>query len=152
VTVLFPFPLETLLRHRRHLEEVLQRDLAVFNRSVEEEKQRLRDREKGREDLERDFARGGNFSAGDLLLFERSFRRQEERLREQRRRLDEAEALAAKKRDHLLEAVKRRRMLDRLKEKHRTAHRRSEIHRERDFMNEIAVNRFNRGLGPGALE
>jgi flagellar FliJ protein len=102
--------------------------------------------------LERDFVRGGRIVAGDLVLFERSFRRQEEQLREQRRRLDEVEVLAAKKRGHLLEAVKRRKMLDRLKEKHRAAQSRSEMHKERDFMNEIAVNRYSRGLGTGASE
>ena len=143
---MFHFPLQPLLNHRRHVEEELQKEMAVVQQQLDGERQRAdalcRSLVNHRQQLD-SMQRNGDH-AGNLLMMVRHLghlasevSRQEEMLRRAAQRVEE-------KRSDLIEAVKQRKVIEKLKEKAKQAYQDEASKKEMRLINEIAIGRYNR--------
>jgi flagellar FliJ protein len=140
------FTLQPLLNHRKFIEETLQKDLSLFKRLLADEKKKLKDYEKVRNGflVELRQKQRESITASENLLYFNFLVRLASDLDKQRDIVLEVEKKFDRKRDDLIEAMKNRKMLEKLKDKHLKAHSHKLIKNEQDFMNEAAINMFNR--------
>ena len=143
---MYRFSLQTVLNHRKHKEEALQKELSAKNAQVltaREELARLQslkmDNLSALQQKQRDGA-----SVSDIVLYDGYIRQISENLRDQSHRITKLMREFSEKRRELIEAVKQRKILDRLKEKEWAAYKRRLERKEQILMNEIAVSGFNR--------
>ena len=143
---MFQFPLQPLLNHRRHVEEKLQKEMAALQRQLDAERQRAdalcHSLVNHRQRLDSMQRSGDN--AGNLLMVVRHLAhlavevsRQEETLRCAAQHFEE-------KRSDLIEAVKQRKVMEKLEEKARQAYQDEVGKKEMRLINEIAIGRYNR--------
>jgi flagellar protein FliJ len=142
----FNFRLETVLQHRRRIEEDCQRKLAAALADLAIEKRGLagieNSREQGREEFQQKLK--SNMTASEMLLYQRYLDQLAFDIADQKRKVAAAAQLFEKRRTELVVALKKRKVLDKLKEKQATAAAKKGLKQERDFMNEIAVIRHAR--------
>ena len=142
----FNFKLETVLQHRRRTEEDCQRKLAAALADLAIEKRGLagieKSRDQGREEFQRKLK--SNMTASEMLLYQRYLERLAFDIADQKRLVAAAAQLFEKRRTELVAALKKRKVLDKLKEKQMTAAAKKGLKQERDFMNEMAVIRHAR--------
>lgn len=140
------FKLESLLRHRKHIEDVHQRELADAFKLLEGEKRALMrmvaNREHIEEDLKQKLEHG--LAAAEMLNFQKYLDRLALDITVQKARFSEAEKRFEQKRMALTEAVKDRKIMDKLKEKQLTAEAERMQKQDQGFMNEVAINRHLR--------
>ncbi|MBW1783274.1 MAG: flagellar export protein FliJ [Deltaproteobacteria bacterium] len=142
---MYHFSLETVLRHRKHIEETLQKefvrtkkDLFMANESVASLEE-IRER-KLRELQEK---QGSGATVSGIMLYDNYIRQLSIDIERQIKSVIELEDRLRQKRSELIEAMKRRKTLDRLKEKEWQAYRKEMERREQIAMSEIAVSGFN---------
>ena len=142
----FNFRLETVLQHRRRIEEDCQRKLAAAFADLAEEKRGLArieaTRDRYREELQQKLK--NNMTASDMLLFQRYFDQLAFDIADQKTKVAAAAQLFEKSRTELVAALKKRKVLDKLKEKQIAVAAKKELKQEQDFMNEVAVTRHAR--------
>jgi flagellar FliJ protein len=141
----FHFRFETLLIARRHAEECLQKEFSEAQRAVADELSALRKKKGVRRQClqeQRRKQREG-FRGPDMMLFEAYLQRLTCELDAQRKRLVHAERKAAQKRQAMIEAIKKRKMLEKLKEKEQESYHRTLAERERKFIDEAAARRHS---------
>ncbi len=142
---MFHFRFETLLTARRHAEECLQKELAEARRALVDEQSALKDKKSSRRQClqeQRRKQRQG-FRGPDMLLYQTYLQRLEHDIDVQQKRVASAERKAAQKRQTLIEAVKKRKILEKLKEKDQESHRRALAEAERKFIDEIAARNYS---------
>lgn len=140
------FRLETLLQHRKHLEDILQRELAAALAALEAERAALARIENARDRCRMQYEhrlREG-IAASDVLQHQKYFNALKRQFDTQKARLDDAEREHEKRRAALVEAVKKRKILEKLKQKAIVADIRRQLRRERFAMDEAAVQRHIR--------
>jgi flagellar FliJ protein len=142
----FSFRLETVLQHHRRIEEDCQRGLAAALADLTIEKRGLADiensRDKGREEFQQKLK--SNITASEMLLYQRYFDQLAFDIADRKRKVAAAVQVFEKRRTELVAALKKRKVLDKLKEKQMTAAVKKELKQEQDFMNEMAVIRYAR--------
>lgn len=140
------FRLEAVLQHRRRIEETCQRKLAAALAVLAAEQRLLAGLEASRdrqgEDLRLKLR--NHLTASDMLCFQRYIIRLADDIAGQQARVAAAAGEVALRRTDLVAALKRRQVLERLKEKQRMAAAGRERRREQDFTNEMAVTRYAR--------
>jgi len=145
------FALEPVLNYRKFLEEILQKELAILKKILTEEKKKLwcynKVKKKLLERLQQ--KRTENIAVPELLLYVGFIDRVSRDLEKQRKRLLEAEKKFDQKLKDLTEAMKKKKMLDKLKENWWLNYRQGLIKCELDYLNEVAINRFNRRVKAG---
>ena len=145
---MYQFNLESLLNHRKMLEEILQKELAVLNDSLLQEKGRMQSYKEEKiyitADLENNQKEGITIST-NLLYFD-YIKQLSEKIDKKRNTIHEIENSTSMKRRNLIEAVKKRKILDRLKEKGLKSYVKRLNKKEQDFLNEVAINSFNRKI------
>jgi flagellar FliJ protein len=142
------FRLEALLQHRRFVEEGLQRQLADFQRHWAEAEGRLQDLRRQREETRQ--RRQVHLEAAQIpaiLDCLRFLERQAELIRAQEQRVARLAAHLETKRAELLEAVKQRKMVDKLKARYLEEEQRREAQGEQKLIDELGSARHG---GPGA--
>lgn len=141
-----PFAFETLLNQRIHQEEIIQKEMAVFSRTLSEERQTL-------EQLENDQNRALNeiqhkqndgITASEQVLYMNYLDGMTSRIRTQKESIQQAKTQLDLKRLELLDAVKKRKMLEQLKEKSQKCYREKERKLEQNLLDEAAVCRFEK--------
>lgn len=137
---MFKFRFETLLTTRRNAEDVFQKELAEARRALAAEQAVLRDKRSTRRRCVQDLQRLHlqNFRAPDIGLYGPYLERLERDIETQQRRVVTAERKVTQKRNALLEAVKKRKVLEKLKEKGQKNHLDAEALRDRKFMDDVA--------------
>jgi flagellar FliJ protein len=147
----FHFPLQPLLNHRRHLEETLQKEMAALQQALEAERRRaddlcrdLIDRRRRLADMQRD-----GDTAQNLLIVVNYLRHLEVAITRQEKVIQDAAQRVSGKRGELVEAVKRRKVIEKLKEHARKDYDAGLRHKEMRLINEIAIGRFNRARSGG---
>ncbi len=143
---MFKFTLEPLLNHRKFEEETIQKELAELDiaRADAEAKLRglTRDKDTWEKELEKK-QKEGALVTETLLCYDfingltSKILQQKELVAAIRVRRDQKQA-------ELIEAVKRRKTLERLKEKQLQAHEEKMAGKERDQLNEMAILGFSR--------
>lgn len=148
---MYKFSLETVLNHRKQREEALQKEFSILQKELFIERERLEMLEEIRrrnlEELQRK-QRGGT-SASGVMLYDNYIKQISKDLEKQTDKITEGEGNLHQKRGELIEAMKRRKTLDRLKEKEWEAYRKEFERKEQIFMSEIAISGFNRSKGLG---
>jgi len=142
----FNFRLETVLQHRRRIEEDCQRKLAAALADLAMEKRGLagieNSRDRGREEFQQKLK--SNMTASEMLLYQRYLDQLAFDIADQKRKVAAAAQLFEKRRTELVAALKKRKVLDKLKENQMTTAAKKGLKQEQDFMNEMAVIRHAR--------
>ena len=146
----YRFNLEPVLNHRRLVEETLQKDLAILKISLIDENERLITYEESRvkllEELQQIQKEGTTTS--DILLYLPFIEQVSKDIERQKKKVFELEIKVEQNRKDLLEATKKKKALQKLKEKAFKAYNQKLIKNEQDFLNEVAVSQFNRRIRP----
>ena len=143
---MYKFSLQSLLNHRKHIEENLEKELGRIKRVVNNEKRRLekirKEKIKCREELKKKQSDGKKVN--EIILYFNYLDKLSKDIGKQKRCLKDVEKEYNIKRSELIEAMKKRKTLERLKEKEMKAFNYSEMKVETNIMNEVAANRFIR--------
>jgi flagellar protein FliJ len=147
---MYRFNLEPVLNHRKLVEETLQKDLAILKISLIDENERLITYEESRvkllEELQKIQKEGTTTS--DILLYLPYIEQVSKDIERQKNRVLELENKVEQNLKDLLEATKKKKALQKLKEKAFKAYNQKLIKNEQDFLNEVAVSQFNRKIRP----
>ena len=143
---MFRFRLETILTQRRHVEETFQKELADARQELAAAQAVLRETKDTHRQCMRDMRRKqrDRFRADDMLLYYPYLERLKQDIELHMKRVAAAERNVAQKRQALLEAMKKRKILDKLKEKQLQAHLKAEAGREQRFADESAAQQHAR--------
>ena len=142
----FKFALEALLNHRLHHEEIIQKELAVCGCRVRDEKTILtrihQDKDKAYVEIHEKQLRG--IAISEHILYANFLEGLARNMVVQQEKVKEAEKKYAQKRDDLIEAVKKRKTIENLKEKGLASYSRKLLKLDRDFLDEVAICRFHK--------
>ena len=142
----FKFALEALLNHRLHHEEIIQKELAVCGCRVRDEKTILtriqQDKDKAYAEIHQKQLRG--IAISEHILYANFLEGLARNMVVQQEKVKEAEHKYAQKRDDLIEAVKKRKTIENLKEKGLAAYSKKLLKLDRDFLDEVAICRFHK--------
>ena len=148
---MYRFRLEALLKHRKHQEEILQRELALARRQMLAEQKILHVQKASLRQHQRELQlrqqQGRRVS--EILLVIDYLGKLAEDLEKQRKRVAAAEQGFQKIRQELIEAVKKRKILQKLKERQSERHQQRLRKKEQDAMDEVAATRFQRNIQAG---
>lgn len=148
------FKLEPVLHYRSSIED-------TFRRVLSEKRERLKSEREGLETLvarRQEHLRelGEKLKTGlgvaENFLYIDYLGRMDDEMVIRKKAVNAAEEAAEIERGRLIEAVRQRKTLERLKEKHMDAHEKERLKKETGLLDEIAVNRFNRDRETGSLE
>ena len=144
---MFSFRFETLLTTRRHAEETLQKELSEAKRSLATEQALLRESRdtRRRSLLELGRRQGEGFRAADLALFGSYLDRLGREIDARLKRVAAAERRVSQQRQLVVEAMKRRKVLEKLREKDEREFIETHARDERKFIDEVATGRHARG-------
>ncbi len=141
----FKFTLEALLNHRLHHEEIIQKELAVCGCEVRDEKKMLtriqQDKEKAVAEIHQKQLRG--IAISEHILYANFLEGLARNMVVQQEKVKESENKYAQKRDDLIEAVKKRKTIENLREKGLTAFSRKMLKLDQDFLDEVGICRFH---------
>ena len=141
---MYRFNLESLLNHRRYQEEILQKELAGLKIRLAAEKDKLwilrQKKRKYVQQLQEKQTDGRPVS--EIKLFVDFVEQLAKEMEVQRQNVLHAERDLNLKRRDLIAAMKKRKTLDRLKEKGLQAYEHEQLKKERSFMDEVASRQF----------
>ena len=141
---MYRFNLESLLNYRRYQEEILQKELAEFKNQLIEHEQHLREMKQARRknslELHQRQKKGGLVSG--LIMYFRYLDRLTTDIDKQKRRVVQTKKRFEQKRRELLDIVKKRKSLEKLKEKGFNTFQQQQLKKERDLLDEVAATRF----------
>jgi flagellar FliJ protein len=143
---MYQFNLEPLLNHRRYQVEVLQKDLADLKIRLDAEKDKLwllRQKKRKTLMLLQEKQTDGR-PASEIKLYIDFVEQLSKKMEVQQQNVLEAERNFSLKRQDLVAAMKKRKILDRLKEKGLQAYEQEQLKKERNLMDEVAAHQFNR--------
>jgi len=140
------FTLEALLNHRRHQEEVCQKELARTERLLAAEKAKLRRlKNEKRDNIQKlQIKQKEKINVSDIILSVNYIQQLSEKSEEQIKRVLEATQTVNQKRGELITLVKKRKTLEKLKEKEWLAYQQKMMQNERKFMDDVASTRYAR--------
>ena len=145
---MYQFKFQTLLNHRRHQEEVCQQELAEAQRNLADAQEKLKTLEQEkRENVQRLHAQQKErHNAANVLMVTNYIEQLSRDIEVQEQLLQHAAQKATRKRDRLITVMKKRKTLERLKEKEWLAYQQKMMQVERKFNDEVAANRHVRKM------
>ena len=143
---MYQFNLEPLLNHRRYQVEVLQKELADLRIRLDAEKDKLwLLRQKKRKTVLRlQEKQTDGRPASEIKLYIDFVEQLSKEMEAQKQNVLAAERNFSLKRQDLVAAMKKRKILDRLKEKGLQAYEQEQLKKERNLMDEVAAHQFTR--------
>lgn len=145
---MYRFNLQVVLNYRERIEEGVQLELSRTQRELESAKQVFfaYKREKGfyEEELAKREAREVNID--DSILYRDYLKGMNEKIKAQREIVAKAKIAVDKKQEELLVATKKRKVLEKVREKHMKEFMDDLERKERIFTDEISVQRHQRGI------
>lgn len=143
---MYRFKLQALLNHRRHQEEVSQKELAEAQRELSAAQEYLRrlrnekhDHVRVLQDRQKEL-----HTATDILIYLKHIDQLSRKIEEQREQVNRASRNVRRKRTELITIVKKRKTLEKLKENERLAYQQKMMQTERKFNDEVATARHFR--------
>jgi flagellar FliJ protein len=145
---MYQFKLEALLNHRRHQEEICQKELARFKRQLADEQEKLRreKRQKRENILRLQTRQKESNSVSDIILYVNYIAQLQKKIEAQALCVREAAKMVNQKRNELIGILKKRKTLEKLKEKDMLAYQKKMMQDERKFMDEVATTRHARKM------
>jgi flagellar FliJ protein len=143
---MYQFKLQALLNHRRHQEEVCQKELAEAQRDLSDAQKKLKSIKKDKRDnIQKLQARQTErHNASNILIFINYIGQLSRDLDAQMQLVDHASQHVTEKRDNLIAIMKKRKTLEKLKEKQWLDYQQKMMQAERKFNDEIAATRYIR--------
>jgi flagellar FliJ protein len=143
VITMHRFKLEALLNHRLHQEDICQKELAETERLLADEKGKLRrwKKEKRNNIQTLQIKQKEKINVSDIVLSVNYIQRLSEKIEVQKQCIREATRKVNQKRQELIIIVKKRKTLEKLKEKDLRAYQQKMMQNERKFMDEVASTR-----------
>ncbi len=142
----FKFALEALLSHRLHHEEIIQKELSVCGCRLRDEKTILtrihQDKDKAIKDVHQKQLHG--IAISEHILYANFLEGLALNMVVQQEKVKDSEKKYAQKRDVLIEAVKKRKTIENLKEKGLATYSREMLKLDQDFLDEVAICRFHK--------
>jgi len=144
--IMYKFSLQSLLNHRKHIEENLDKELGRIKRLANKEKRRLENirKEKIKSAKKIQKKQGEGNKVNEIILCFNYLDKLSKDIDRQKKCLKNVEKEYDKKRSELIEAMKKRKTIERLKEKEMKAFSYSKMKAEQEIMNEVAAKRFIR--------
>jgi flagellar FliJ protein len=142
---MFRFNLQAVLNHRQFIEESLQKAYAHLKGMLSREQDVLANFEKQQTRLidELSQKQSQDTTSSELLLYVTFLDRLKADLKKQQQKIAALEQEATQKRNELLEAMKNRKAMEKLKEKKLAEHMEDIAKKEQAFLDEIGINRFS---------
>lgn len=143
---MYAFKLQPVLDHRQFIEDNLKKELAEFKQQVLLTRQKL-DSMKRKEmatlsALKQDQQKG--ISSDQVLAYHAYLKQLWEHIARQQAAVEEMEQQESEKQATLIAAMKRRQVLEKLKQQGLDRYNQAILKKETDFIDEIAVNQFVR--------
>lgn len=140
------FELHQVLNYRTDLERLRKQEFAAARQDLDQASDKLEQHRSEAVALARDFAeRNGQLnSVVELQLYADFFARKREEIRQQQERVTALDRVLEDRRDELVQATKDKKVLEALKEKKTQAFRQEMQRKERDFLDETAVQKKGR--------
>jgi flagellar protein FliJ len=143
---MFTFKLQTVLDHRQFVEDNLKKEHAEIRQQVMAEQQKLESLERKemetRAALKLEQVQG--LSSDRVVAYHAYLNRLTGLSRNQKTVIREIKKQESKKQDELLEAMKKRQILEKLKDQEHERFNQALLKKEMTFIDEIAVNQFVR--------
>ncbi len=145
---MYRFKLEALLNHRRHQEEVCQKELAQTERQLADEQGKLRQRKREmRENIQKLQAKQKEkLNVSDIILSVNYIQQLSKNIEDQKKCVRQATKKVNQKRNELIIIVKKRKTLEKLKENEWLAYQQILMQTERKLMDEVASTRHARKM------
>ena len=143
---MFTFKLQTVLDHRQFVEDNLKKEHAEIRQQAMAEQQKLESLERKemetRAALKLEQVQG--LSSDRVVAYHAYLNRLTDLSRSQKTVIREIKKQESKKQDELLEAMKKRQILEKLKDQEHERFNQALLKKEMTFIDEIAVNQFAR--------
>ena len=145
---MFRFKLEALLNHRRHQEEVCQKELAQTERQLTAEQAKLRrQKEEKRHNVQMLQAKQqDHVNVSEIILSVNYIQQLTKNIEVQKICVRDAAGKVNQKRNELIFIVKKRKTLEKLKEKEWNNYQQKMMQNERKLMDEVASTRHARKM------
>ena len=143
---MYQFKLQALLNHRRHQEELCQKELAKAQQDLSNAQKKLKSIKKDKRDniQKLQSRQTERHSASNILIFINYIAQLSRDLDAQRQQVGQASQRVTTKRDNLIATMKKRKSLEKLKEKQRLEYQQKMMQAERKLNDEIAATRYIR--------
>ncbi len=143
---MYKFPLGTVLNHRKFLEENIQKEFGILKRLLVDERKKLADIRNASKKCSKELRQKQqkSLTVSENLIYVQFIEQLSRNFDKQKVRVIETEQDVEKKRVDLVEAMKNRKALEKLKEKGFEEYRKNLMKQEQNFMNEMASVRFQR--------
>ena len=137
------FELEQVLGYRRDMEKLRKQEFAVAKRGLDQANQELEREEELVSILTKEFERCQQDigCVDDLRMYSDFFARKREEIKQHKERIEHLDQIATEKRSDLLEASKDKKVLESLKEKKAAEFRQEMATKERNFLDEISIQK-----------
>ncbi len=141
---MYHFKLEPLLNHRRYQEEILQKELAGVKKRLQSEQAQLQAlKKKKRQNLQLLHSRQKQGRpASELKLFVDFIDHLSAEMKAQREKITQTQRQFDSTHQALLAAMKKRKTLEKLKEKDRRAYEQSRMKKERHLLDDVAGHQY----------
>lgn len=143
---MYTFKMQTVLDHRQFIEDNLKKELAEIRQRVMAAQQQMESLKRKEMDtvaaLKREQAEG--ISSDQVVAYHTYLKRLSDLLARQMTIVNEIRDQELKKQDELLEAMKKRQILEKLKDQDLDRYHQMMLKKEMNFIDEIAVNQFVR--------
>ena len=145
---MYRFNLQVLLDYKRHIEEGLQIELSHVQRKLEKEKQLLISYQSEKSYYEEELARSEEreINVDEGILYRDYLRGMRIKIKKQRETVAEIRVELDKKREKLLDATKKRKALEKIKEKDWKRFLYKLKRRERLFIDEVGIRKYQRSM------
>lgn len=145
---MYRFGLEPVLNHRKLVEDNLQREVATVKKLLADEKRKLRAYRKAKDRVleELQHKQRENPTVSEILLYVHFLDRVSREVERQKERVLEVEKSYDQKREDLVEAMKKKKTLEKLKEKRLVEYRHELGREEQKQMNEVGIGQYIRNV------
>ena len=143
---MYKFNLQSLLNHRIFIEESLQKEFFIFKKLLADEKKKLKSYEliRKRSLIELRQKQKNSITISENLIYHNFIDRISVDFNKQKEIVLDIEKKLDQKREDLIEAMKERKTLEKLKENYFKAYNTNLLKNEQNTLNELAINMFNR--------
>lgn len=137
------FELEQVLVYRREMEKLRKQEFAVARQGLEQASQDLEREEEQVEQLSQEFQRSQQDieCIDDMRMYSDFFTRKREEIKQHNERIEHLDQIVNEKRSDLMEASKEKKVLESLKEKKTAEFRQEMATKERNFLDEISIQK-----------
>jgi len=145
---MYRFKLEALLTHRRHQEEVGQKELAQAQRKLSDEREKLDQKKREKQESLKSLQakKKESTTVTDILLYMNYIQQLSKEIEDQAMRAHKTAKIVDQKRHELVSIMQKHKTLQKLKNKEQQAYQQKMMQNERKFLDEIASIRHARKM------